>query len=339
MFFIMRYIIGIKMIQSEHYGGTRSLSKRKIRRAFTVSNRIKPAFKYGSNVVSVTNKINVKLMWFIHGAEKEHQDVPAFSDKSIASKKRIPKSTFGPCNFDSLSFFSPGGHYAMFDAYTAVNIGTIMCNNETEQTFEKIPDKNGMLELRDMIFLVQPRTDPDAFKEGMSVYLCVNNLVTRIHTYNDLVKLGTIDLKELISISNKIMENFGHLYRKWDLLLCCCRVYQPNIVMIENHPLVGTYAPSYAVTKSNPKSNRRSATSVEKKYGVPKKVLTLRKNDNLLWSIRAPKKSRTEIAKQSIRLTTRGGRRPMRIKLKQVSENDFYESLSPIEPDKPVKSK
>jgi hypothetical protein len=322
------------MLQTEHNGGTISLSRRRTRRAFTVSNRIKPSFKYGSNNVSVTNKINVKLMWFIHGAEKEHRDIPAFSDKSIASKKRIPKSTFGPCNFDSLSFFSPGGHYAMFDSYTAVNMGTIMCNNGTEQKFEKIPDQNGMLELRDMIFLVQPNTDPDVFKEGMSVYLCINNVVTRIHTYNDLVKFGTIDLKELISRSNKIMEDLGHLYRKWDLLLCCCRVYQPNVVMVEDEPLVDAYAPSYVVTASTPKPDRRSATSIEKKYGVPKKVLTQRKNKRLLWSIRMPKKSRTETAKRSIHLTTHGGRRSLRIKLKQVSEDDFYKSLSPVDPEK-----
>ena len=335
----MHYIIGIVMLQSEIHGGVKSLSRRKTRRAFTVSNRIKPSFKYGSNVVPITDKINVKLMWFIHGAEKEHRDVPAFSDKSIASKKRIPKSSFGPCNFDSLSFFSPGGHYALFDSYTAVNMGTIMCNNETEEKFEKIPDQNGMLELRDMIFLVQPKTDPDVFKEGMSVYLCINNVVTRIHTYTDLVKFGTIDLKQLISKSNKIMEDLGHLYRKWDLLLCCCRVYQPNIVMVEDEPLVGTYAPSYIVTTSTPKPNRRSATSIEKKYGVPKKVLSQRKRSQKLWSIRMPKKSRTETAKKSIQLTRHGGRRSLRIKLKQVSEDDFYKSLSPIEPDKTIKSK
>jgi len=297
-------------------------------KALTASKKINLGFKTPNVTIPIREKIDVKLMWFIHGSEKTHADIPAFSERSMAHKKKIPKITFGPCHFDSLSFFSPGGHYANFSPEVAINIGTLMCNNQTEGKFEKIPDSNGYLELRDMEFAVEPQTDPDFFKQGMSVYLCVKGHVTRIHDYNDLIRFGTFDMERLISESNTFMANLGFSYRKWDLLLCCCRVYQPNIVMDKYGLVYNVYAPSYEVMPSAKKmANRRAASSIEKAFGIPlKKINQLKKE---LSYIRKPKTTRSEFARKTVRLSIpRGG--SSNKGLTQVSESEFYKSLSPI---------
>lgn len=310
-------------------GGSKTPTPFRIKpKALTVSSRIKLSLAPTHGSKSIREKIESKLIWFIHGAEKEHADVPGLSESSIAQKKRVPKTTFGPCNFDSLSFFSPSGHYAWINYEFARNIGTFLCNNQTEDRFEKIPDSNGNLQLRDMEFSVEPKTDPEAFKQGMSVYLCEKGKVTRLYDYNDLIQLGAIDLSRLISESNRIMLNLGYQYRKWDLLLCCCRVYQPNIVANGDGYRCDEYAPAYMVMpSSSAKPSRYSASTTEKVFGIPKKTIEQRRKH--LLRIRTPKITRAESARRTVRLTSsRGGKRKSTIT--QVSEEDFYKSLRPI---------
>ena len=338
------------MQQNDKYGGSKTptVSKKKV---FTTENRFIPSLKNTNFSKPIHDKIDVKLMWFIHGAEKEHTDVPAFSESSISHKKKIPKTIFGPCNFDSLSFFSPGGHYATLSAGVAINIGTLMCKNQTEGKFEKIPDHNGNVELRDMTFSVEPQTDPDAFKQGMSVYLCVKGNVIKIYDYKDLIQFGVFDMAQFISKSNEIMQTLGYEYRKWDLLLCCCRVYQPNIIMLEDGVQFNKYAPKYDVTPAVQKPNRLSASSIEKMLGIPKQRIKQLQLQSRISAIRKSKTTRGESAKKSVRLTTIQGnatrtsrdkhttrRRSVttthggkpRFEIRQVTENTFYKSLSPI---------
>lgn len=333
-------------------GGSKTLSNKN-------SKSYKSNTKYKHNLPTIREEVNTKLIWFIHGAEKKNATVPAFSANSIAHRKKVPKINFGPCYFDSISFFSPNGHYVNLTDFTAINIGTLLCNNQTEEKFEKIPDINGNVQLRDMEFSVEPKTDSESFKKGMGVYLCIDGKNTKIVEYDELIQFGTFDLNTLISGSNSIMINRGFLHRKWDLLLCCCRVYQPNIAFVENRLRFDKYAPAYMIKPYiSSKPNRLTSSIMEKSLGISENEI--KKLEKHVATIRKPKTTRSAEAKKTIRLSiakggnrrilptssirnpsfvsleessnyereTGGNFRKIKSSIQQLSEDDFYESLS-----------
>lgn len=285
-----------------------------------------------------TQKITTKLIWFIHGSVKPHPIAKTY--------REVPKQEYKHCDFDKLVFFGPNGSYAAFNQYNAYNFGELACRNRISDRFAKPASKDGSIMLRDMEFSVEPKTDPESFRQGMSVYLCKNGKQEKIIDYKSLIKLGHINMQQLINKSNEIMRGLGYGFKQWNLLLACCRVYAPSVkVNAEGEYVIDKYARYHLVQASFPENPElTSSTRREMLTGVSRESKTHR--DFMRGqTIRNPKVTKGEIARRKTRITERkrlpiiseddrmsvstesSKSRSRSISSRQFSENEFYKML------------